>query len=300
MTFAYFGTGGTDDFNYPEMKQLDETLGRLGVPHRLEVFEGPHDWPPPEVCTRAIEWMEVQAMSSNARARDEALLDRILVASAADAAAEEKAGRLYDAYSHYGALAPMFAGLRDVTPYEQKARQLAGLREVRRVQSERANSISRQLDADARFARLADEAVTGDDPASAIPAFLQELHALKSQSERPASDAFRMAARRVLAASWMRLNDATASDMASGQFMRAAARLSLMSRMRPDNARVDVTLARAYARSGKTKAAIQALESAVKKGYTDAAAIEAEPAFESLRSEEGFRKIVAGLKKSPK
>jgi len=299
MTFAYFGTAGTDDFNYPEMKQLDDTLEKLGVPHRLEVFEGTHDWPPPEVCTRALEWMEVQAMRSTVRARDDELLDRILATDAADAAVEEKAGRLYDAYSHYGALATMFAGLRDVTAYAQKARQLAGVRAVRRVQSERATSIERQLSADARFARLADEAVAGDDPGSAIPAFLQDLAALKSQSDRPTSDAFRMAARRVLSATWIRLNDATAGDMASGQFMRAAARLSLMARIRPDNSRVDYTLARAYARAGKRNAAVQALQSAVRKGFTDVAAIEAEPDFESLRGEDGFRKIVAGLGKDP-
>jgi hypothetical protein len=70
-----------------------------------------------------------------------------------------------------------------------------------------------------------------------------------------------------------------------------------MARIRPDNAQVDYTLACAHARDGKKKAAIEALQGAVKKGFTDAAAIETDPDFASLRGEEAFRKIVDGLRK---
>jgi predicted esterase len=295
-TFAYFGTTGTDDFNYPEMRRLDEALSKLGLAHRLDVFEGGHDWPPPEVCTRAIEWMEVRAMRTKARPRDEELLDRIVASRAADAAAEEKADRVYQAYSRYSALAATFAGLRDVTPYEQKARQLAASREVRRALAEETGSMERQMTADARISALTDEALAGEDRASAASQLLDALASLKSQSERPANDATRMAARRVLVSSWIHLNEATAGDLERGDFTRAVARLSLMARIRPDNARVDYALARAYARDGKKNAAIRALESSVRKGFTDLAAIEAEPDFESLRGEEGFRRIVAKLR----
>jgi poly(3-hydroxybutyrate) depolymerase len=185
MSFAYYGTTGTDDFSYPEMTTLDETLGRLGLPHRLEIFDGGHDWPPADVCVRAIEWMEAEAMRSRRRVRDEAIVDRIAARAASEARAEEEAGRVYHAWSRYSTLAATLAGFREVAPYEQKARQLAASPEVQR----------------------------------------------------------------------------------------------------------------AFARAGNKKAAVQALRNAVTKGVGDAAAIEAEADFESLRGEEGFRELLRSLKK---
>jgi hypothetical protein len=60
---------------------------------------------------------------------------------------------------------------------------------------------------------------------------------------------------------------------------------------------VDYRLARAFARAGKKNAAVQALQNAVRKGFCDAAAVEAEADFESLRGEEGFRELLRSLKK---
>ncbi len=297
VTFAYFGTVGTDDFNYPEMKQLDQALAKSGLRHWLHVFDGRHDWPSPEICRRAIEWMEVQGMRSNARPRDDGLLDEILAAGATEAANEERAGRAYEAYKDYSALVAEFAGLRDVAAYEQKARELVSSREVRRALAEEADSIGRQSTAQGRIGRLLAVAATRDDRVTADSELVSEMAALKRQSERPANDATRMAARRVLVATWVQLRTAVVSDLEAREFVRATARLELMGRIRPEDGWVDYARACAAARSGRKNAAIQALERAVAKGFADPAVIEAEPDFESLRGEEAFRRIVQGLRK---
>jgi poly(3-hydroxybutyrate) depolymerase len=297
MSFAYYGTAGTDDFNYPEMTGLDETLGKLGLPHRLEIFDGDHDWPPADVCVRAIEWMEAEAMRSTRRVRDEALVDRIATRAASEARAEEEAGRLYHAWSRYSTLAATLAGFRDVAPYEQKARQLAASGEVQRALREQADSIPLQQAGHARLTRLALEVLADEDRAAATARFLQAFDTLRLQSNRPANDAERMAARRVMVSSWGDLNEAATADMEAGRFERTVAMLGLMGRMRPESAGVDYRLARAFARAGNKNAAVQALRNAVGKGVGDAAAIEAEADFESLRGEEGFRELLRSLKK---
>ena len=297
MSFAYYGTAGTDDFNYPEMTALDETLRRVGLPHRLEIFDGDHDWPPADVCVRAIEWMEAEAMRSTRRVRDEALVDRIAVRASSEARAEEEAGRVYHAWSRYSTLAATLAGFRDVAPYEQKARQLAASPEVQRALREQADSIRLQQASHARLTRLALEVLADEDRAAATARFLQAFDTLRLNSNRPANDAERMAARRVIVSSWSDLNEAVTADMEAGRFARATAILELMGRMRPESARVDYRLARAFARAGNKNAAVQALRNAVTKGVSDAAAIEAEADFESVRGEEGFRELLRSLKK---
>ena len=46
-----------EDFSFPELKELDQLLATLGVPHRFESFFGGHAWAPEDICARAIEWM---------------------------------------------------------------------------------------------------------------------------------------------------------------------------------------------------------------------------------------------------
>ena len=293
--FAYFGTIGVDDFNFPEMRELDATLAKLGVRHHVEVFEGGHAWPPADVCMRAIEWMEIEAIRSKRRTDDPPLVDRILARWTAEAEAEEKAARPVEAWRRYSLLTATFAGLRDVAGPVRKARELASSREVRSALAEEDASVTRQAGEHARVARLADRAVAAEGPESLIE-LLRAVEELRSQSERPRSDAARMVARRVLVSSWSRLNEANARDLEAGQLPRAAARLSVMARIRPDDPLVPYNLACVLARSGKKEGAIDALREAVRKGFNDAAAIEAEPDFATLRREPGFRKILEELK----
>jgi predicted esterase len=75
VDFPIFGTAGTEDFNYLEMRMLDR---KLSSPHFLAVFRGGHALPPDEVAVEAVEWMEVQAMQSGRRSRDEGLAARLL------------------------------------------------------------------------------------------------------------------------------------------------------------------------------------------------------------------------------
>src|SRR5579864_4601758 len=58
LRFVVFGTAGTEDFNYLEMRQLDQ---ELTSPHRVVIFEGGHQWLPSSLAIQAVEWLEFQA-----------------------------------------------------------------------------------------------------------------------------------------------------------------------------------------------------------------------------------------------
>lgn len=73
VTFAVYATAGSDDFHYLEMRALD---AKLTTPHTLTVFQDGHTLPPPEVAADAIEWLELQAMRQDRRARDGAPIAR--------------------------------------------------------------------------------------------------------------------------------------------------------------------------------------------------------------------------------
>jgi predicted esterase len=125
VPFAVFGTAGTDDFNYSEMRQLEQALK---TPHRLVIFEGGHTLPPDPVATDAIEWMELQAMSSGLRTRDEALIARLFEKREQAIAT---AGQSAAAVHLLRGLAADFKGLRDVSAATARADALAKQQDVK-------------------------------------------------------------------------------------------------------------------------------------------------------------------------
>lgn len=164
VPFVVFGTAGTEDFNHLELRQVDRALK---TPHRLAVFNGGHTLPPADVAMDAVEWLELQAMKSNLRPREETLIDRLWQKrqNAIDAT-----GSTATAVQLLRAAAEDFAGLRDVAAMATRAESLAKDREISRAlareksdDEEEARTIDRVLslegqlrDPDRRRETLAD------------------------------------------------------------------------------------------------------------------------------------------------
>ena len=127
LSFPIFSTAGTEDFNYLEMRLLDR---KLTTPHYLAVFEGGHTLPPDAVALEAIEWLEVQAMKAGRRARDEALLDRLL-----DKRRKAIAGSNSDVTAVHllEAFVADFQGLRDVSAESARLKELTKRPDVRKA-----------------------------------------------------------------------------------------------------------------------------------------------------------------------
>jgi hypothetical protein len=143
LSFVVFGTAGTEDFNYIELRMLDRTLT---TPHRVAIFEGGHTLPPADVALEAIEWLELQAMKSKRRPRDEALIDQLLEKRQQDVA---MATSDVTAVHLLQDLAADFDGLRDVTALAARAAALSKQKEVKKaLDRERADddAETRQLD----------------------------------------------------------------------------------------------------------------------------------------------------------
>ena len=144
VPFAVFGTAGTEDFNYVEMRLVDRALT---TPHRLVIFDGGHTLPPDAVALEAIEWMELQAMTARRRDRDDALIDRLLAKrQAAIAAAADPVATVH----LLDALVADFRGLRDVSAAAARADDLRKRKDVK-------SALSRERTDDDAEARLMNE-----------------------------------------------------------------------------------------------------------------------------------------------
>ncbi|MGD1094772.1 MAG: hypothetical protein ABSB35_22620 [Bryobacteraceae bacterium] len=124
LPFPVCGTAGTEDFNKLGMHTFDRLLTS---PHHVAIFDGGHTWLPSDLAVEAVEWMEVQAMKSGRRGRDDALLNKIFEIRKAKAAAQTDAKSTYLALT---AIAMDFAGLKDVSEFSKRAAALEQQKDV--------------------------------------------------------------------------------------------------------------------------------------------------------------------------
>ncbi len=188
VKFPIFASAGTDDFNHFEMVALDRDVK---TPHRLEVFDGGHAWLPIELATDGVEWMEIQAMRSGLRPRDQKLIDDIFASRMARAEAQtgsfEKARELKS-------IAADFEGLKDVAKVTERAAALERQPDFKSgLNAERAED-ERERQVAAEIYKLLDE-VTGGGSLNNLTARVTHL---LEQSKAAVDSADRRVARRVL------------------------------------------------------------------------------------------------------
>ena len=122
--FAWFGIAGHSDFNLTEVKRIHEQLTRTPLPHRMEFFDGGHQWPPADLVARAFGWMEIVAMKEGRRPADADLTRTLLTEDLARARSLEERSLLTEAWRSYGAIGSSYSGLIDVSEAERRRRAL--------------------------------------------------------------------------------------------------------------------------------------------------------------------------------
>jgi hypothetical protein len=133
VPFLVFGTVGLDDFNYIELRALDRELRSV---HRVVFFDGGHTLPPDDVALAAIEWLELRAMASAVRPRDDALVNRLWQKRLL---AVESAGETAAAVPLLQSMAAEFNGVRDVADVNARAAELSTREPIRRALNQQRN-----------------------------------------------------------------------------------------------------------------------------------------------------------------
>jgi dienelactone hydrolase len=192
LPFPVFATAGTEDFNHLEMRQLDH---ELTSPHYLAIFQGPHVWLSSELALTGVEWMELQAMKTGLRSRDEMEIDRIFARRMA-AAGADKGDK--DTFLALQAIATDFKGLRDVSAQSVRAAELGRSKNVR-------DALKKDVEEDDREKQMlrsiwSNEArlTSAGEHEDALSQLRQQWKKLSEQAKKPDESVDRRLARRVL------------------------------------------------------------------------------------------------------
>ncbi len=298
--FAFFGTVGNLDFNYYEMRILEPKLKSAGIPYRIRVFDGEHDWPPAELCTEELEWMEIQAMKSGKREKDPALVEEIFQKRMKRAEERKSSGVLHEAADEYQSIATDFKSLRDVETVSLEATRLFDSEQVKQWQQEEVRRD--QIDNDFRQ-KLASVNRSIRNTSGNVPKlehvleFLQVVGLKKKAKEAPLKED-RLQVQRLLTVVRIQHGFYLARGFREyGDFERLALCYSVAVEIDPDEPYLWYGLARAQAQLGEKEKAMESLKKAVDHGFKDADKIANDFDLRSLQDEKQFKKILERLKK---
>ena len=304
MHFVFFGTAGVDDFNYPELKSLEEPLTKAGISHRIQTFDGRHEWPPVSVATAAVEWMELHAIKAGKRPREDGFISAMWQQLLSDAKTREESKKYDEAYQLYLDLAESFKGLRDVAQIETKVNQLGDSRELKAAIREEQAQIRKQRELESRLNTLIaardggasiNQSEEGFDTGNLLPKILNDL---RNQSKASEDSTQRRVARRVLDGLFVGLVEQGISLLQTEKkYSESIKSFKLATEVNPDRSGVFFYLAWAYAANRDKKKSLQFLNKAVEKGFSDAAMITANKAFDSIRNDPEYQQIMARLRK---
>jgi dienelactone hydrolase len=295
--FPLFGAAGIEDFNFPELKQLSRSLDSVEVANRLVVFEGGHEWPPSAVCIEALEWMELQAMKSGRRTKDEPLIEELFNKRVARVRELEAAKKTYDAFIAIDSIARDFKGLKDANQFERRAAELKESKEVKlaiKQEQEMEKEQNRRIN---ELFFLKQNLKDSESRVQALADIKRNIASLKKKSDEQESSGEKIAARRALNQFFVFLYEESRSLLARKQYDQAAENFSMLALISPDNPRVYYSLACAYSLNKDKTRAIEALKKSVEKGFTDRAAVEGNKDLEPLREDEGYKQVIEDLKK---
>jgi hypothetical protein len=284
--FSYLAVSGIQDFNYNELKQVDESLEKAGYIHHLLIFDGIHQWPTKDIIPDIFTWLCFDRMRKRTIPPDRNMINRFIDANYSKS---EEAGKNGDVLNQQSILLKMkdyLEGLTDVAPLESEIAKLDKDKLV--IQQKEALQLifDRERSLQSDYSGKMQQETPGWWSKEA-----DKLH--KMADKQPITDESRMY-KRVLGFlslnAYMQCNSALKQeDMAS-----ASRFIEIYSLVDPTNAEHRYMAAIVSMKQGNREQSILYLQEADSLGFKEFQRLKKDPVFEPLHSDQRYIKLLAG------
>ncbi len=294
----YFAVVGMGDFNYFEMKGLRKKLDKAKTINRFLIYEGRHTWPPEEICRRAIEWMEIQALKKS-RKKDQKLINSLYKKELSIAQKFEFDNRVFQAFENYKATEELFSGLHDTEDVKLARSNLEKGKVFKKYRKDKKSIEKKErhyLNQFYKAAALTKNPSFYDIRTKKVLLDLPIKELVKKRMNKNIYDKY--SAIRLLAFFRIDIIKTANSFIQKKIYNNASVLYELLVKIDKNKASSLYNLACIYALDNKTKKSITALEHAVNNGFKNIDYIENDKDFRSIKNEKKFKEIISRLKKN--
>jgi len=296
LPFDYFGSVGNLDFNFHEVLALETRLEARSIPHRFEIFDGPHAWPPAQVMDRALTWLELRAVARGLAQRPQTWTDSVFVAWHGEARRLEADGQLHAAWRAYRSLVRDFRGVADTDAAEARLAALEGSAQVRRTRAALEQSERRLASWDERYREVSQGLREGELPT--LDQLLDRLDVgelLEGASSEEDADEVR-SYQRILELLFVRTSFyEPRAYRAAGDLERAILMAQVAEAVKPKHPQACLTLAELYAQLARFDEAVTWIERYAESPTASAATLRSDSLLAPIRGHPGFRAVLERL-----
>lgn len=295
--FAVFATTGTEDFNYPEVVQMDEKLA-AAYPHWLRIYEGPHQWAPKEVATEALAWFRIVALGRSVAPRDEEFLGAEVKREKGRAESLESGKDWFAAWREYRQAAATFDSVHSGEAFQSRSVELGRNKAVREGMKRENGEFEEQERLSGEISSgLGQLSHAGPGSREKVDEVQEEIRSLRERTAHEKRAGKHQVYVRALTGVFVQAMEAGNGRQAAKDYGRAGDYYELAAEAEPESGWALRSVAAARAQTGDRKAAFAALRKA-KQAAKDQAAfaqwLEDEPAFERLRGLPDFAALSGG------
>ncbi|MDQ1354488.1 MAG: hypothetical protein QG657_4797 [Acidobacteriota bacterium] len=290
---AWYGIVGLSDFNYFELLGLETAFDHTSIIHQVDVIDAEHRWPPEEAVTRAVAWMEINAMKNNTRTKDDSLAQAIYQETLTRANNLELSGNIPFAVGAYDWAKRLFNGLLDTSFAEKKKNQLSESKAYKKfledenVRSQKTSYYIKNL------GRVFNLIENSQKKQVSLDEIFQELQLpdLQKQAKKK-KDIFNSGfAFRVMAGLSNTIYGKGSEYYRSADYGKAILCFGVSAYVEERTYYSAYNLACAYSLNKQAKPAIKALELAVKRGLNNPAQLDNDKDLDFIRNEKGYKEI---------
>jgi len=293
----YYLAVGDRDFNWPEVVSVRREREDKGLPYRVRVYSGTHQWAPADVMEDAVQWFILHSMQSGDVPRRPEFIEQSFQALQTRAEDAEKQSDPLSQLAALRSLVSDFTGVKNVKDFEVKLELLKKSPALKKALKQEHDQIEEQFALEREISPKLRAYVDGNSPdqTSLRVEIVQAMARLKDRSIHEKDEGKRLVYSRAFDDMHVEGIENGQQELQSRHFEKAETCFQLMAEV-TDGPWPVLLLAETHAATGKKKQAIADLQQAVRRGLNDADAIESNRQFDVLKSEPEFQKLLADLR----
>ena len=284
--FSYLAVSGNQDFNYNELKQVDESLGKAGYVHHMLVFDGIHQWPVKEVIPDIFTWLVFDRMRRHSLPTNRELINAFIDRNYSRSQSAGDKGDLLEQQSLLIMMRDYLSGLTDITPLQSEIEKLDNDPRVKQ------QKLALQEIADRE--RVMQSEYSGKMQSQGPGYWSQEATKLRAIADKqPVSNESRMYKRLLGFLSlnaYMYCNSALKQD----DLTSASRFIEIYRMIDPTNAEHRYMAATISMKQGNSEKAIKELQDAISLDFKEFKRLRNEAVFAPLHSDQRFRNLLKG------
>lgn len=288
--FSYIGIVGMEDFNYQEMRALDETLDRTQIHHMFEYFTGGHKWPPVNFMAKAFQFFQMRSMAAGVLEKTDKAIGGMLrnyrYQDSLMAAKKEDQYRWVLQRKTIGYL----KGLEDVSAMEELKAKLDSSEQVKQEQKYLDQELVQEMNLRNQYSSLLQTAPVEQ---------WKNTAALLNKMARHGQDKQGWMTKRVL--NYLSLNCFMFANQAfaSADIANSERYVAIYGMVDPENTEPSYMQAKISMRKNDVVGAFSALEKSFMLGNRDWKRLQNDPDFAVVKQQNNFQELIKRMQTTP-